>query len=235
MASREPLTSAEQAQLLREISHELRTPLGAAMIWMRIYREGREDGQKSRAITMFEESLGELLQLAHDLSDCSALMESKLELERSPLSLNRLVADVVRGMRPRAERRGIRLEIAGSEQDISVHADRERLGRAFESILGFAVAVHTPESRLAVRMGAEGDEALIEVPLKAVNATALQPLREHLRDGASKLGPSGLTLPIAVELVQLHGGRVTTHSSPEGDSVTIRMPRGDSITPAGRD
>jgi len=225
MAHREPLTSIEQAQLLREISHELRTPLGAAMIWIRIYREGRDEGQKTRAISMFEDSLGELLQLAHDLSDCSALMESKLELELSPIALNRLVADVVRGMRPRAERRGIRLEIETGDEDIPIRADRERLGRAFESILSYAVAVQAPESRLAVTLELDGDDALVRVPLKATNAGALQPLRDHLRDGASKLGPSGLTLPIAVELIHLHGGKVVAVSAPDGDHVLMRIRR----------
>jgi len=238
MAHREPLTAVEQAQLLREISHELRTPLGAAMIWIRIYREGREDAQKTRAISMFEDSLSELLQLAQDLSDCSALMESRLALERSPLSLNRLVSDLARGLAPRAEGRGIRLEIASDAEEISVEADRERLGRALDSILRFAVTVHTPDSSLAIGLAAEDDCAVLQVPLKAANMAALKPLGEHLREGASKLGPSGLTLPIAVELIQLHGGTVEGTTSADGDQVRVRIPiRSDAAdaTPDGRD
>ena len=223
---REPLTSLEQGQLLREISHELRTPLGAAMLWIRIFREGRDEAQKERALSMFEDSLGELLQLAHDLSDCSALMESRLELELGPISLNRLVADVVRSMRARAERRGIRLEIDADEEEIPIRADHERLGRALEAIMAYSIACRPQESTLKVTLRSDGEHVLIKMPLSLANGSSLQPLRNHLRDGVSRVGPSGLTLPVAVEMVQLHGGAVSLTSGNDGEHVVMQIRRG---------
>ena len=225
-AQPEPLTPTELGQLLREISHELRTPLGAAMIWIRIFHDGKEEAQRARAMVMFEESLNELLQLAHDLSDCSALIESKLELERTPMALNRLIAEIVKRLRPRAERRGIQLEIENdSESDIVIQGDHERLGRSFEAILGYAMTCRTPESRLPVRLDTLGDVVRLTIPLAAASATALQTLRSHLRDGAARFGSSGLTLPIAVELVRLHGGAVEVGTGPDGDQVVLTLRR----------
>src|SRR5437016_12718233 len=196
------------------------------MLWIRIFREGRDEIQKDRALSMFEDSLGELLQLAHDLSDCSALMESRLELELAPISLNRLVADIVRSMRPRAERRGIRLEIDVDEEEIPIRADHERLGRALEAIVAYSVACRTPETRLSIIVRSDGEHVMIKAPLSHANGSALLPLRDHLRDGVSKLGPSGPTLPVAVEMIQLHGGAVTLTSGPDGEHVAMQIRRG---------
>ncbi len=225
-APREPLTAQEQAQLLREISHELRTPLGAAMLWIRIFREGRDQAQKDRALSMFEDSLGELLQLAHDLSDCSALMESRLELELGPISLNRLVADVVRSLRPRAERHGITLEVDADEEEIPIRADHARLGRALKAIVGYSIACRSPETPLVITVRSDGEHVMLKVPLSLANGSVLQPVRDHLRGGMSNLGPSGLTLPVAVELIQLHGGAVTLTSGPDEDQVVMQIRRG---------
>jgi two-component system, sensor histidine kinase and response regulator len=223
MTRREPFTATEQAQLLREVSHELRTPLGAAMIWLRIYHETPDSEQKSRAISMIEDSLGELLQMAQDLSDCSALIESRLELESSPTTLNQLVGDLTRGLQPKAAQRNIALELDPGTAELPVQIDRMRLGRALGSILGYAIAVHAPETRMTIALERDGGDAVLRVPMSEGTAGALVPLRDHLRDGTGQFGASGLTLPIAVELIQLHGGAIH-RATPDRPSVEVRLP-----------
>jgi signal transduction histidine kinase len=223
MTRREPLTSAEQAQFLREVSHELRTPLGAAMIWLRIYRETPDSEQKSRAISMIEDSLGELLQMAQDLSDCSALMESRLELDSNPGTLDQLVGDLTRGLQAKAAQRNIALELDPGSAELPIQIDRARLSRALGAILSYAIAVHPAETSMTVALERDGEDAVLRVPMSDGNAGALVPLRDHLRDGTRQLGPSGLTLPIAVELIQVHGGAIRP-ATPDRPWVEVRLP-----------
>lgn len=223
MAPREPLTAAEQSQLLRELSHEMRTPLGAAMIWLRIFQDSPEPAQKLRAMVLIEESLGELNQMAQDVSDCAALMESRLELDLGPTTLDQVLSGPVRSLQSKAASREVTLELDTGPEPLPVRVDRARLSRALGSILAYAIVMHGAGAPMTVGLERSGGDAVVRIPMAATAAAALVPLRDHLRDGLEQSGPSGLALPIAVETIRLHRGTI----EPAGDAVRIRIPRGD--------
>ncbi len=226
----------QMRQLVANVSHDLKTPLTSILGFSQALRDGRtDDGEDARRMggVIYDEAT-RLSSRLDDLLYISELESGQTLLQRDEIDVRRLVESEVGRIEPEVTARDVGLGVDLPE-DITVNGDGAKLERAFENVLDNA-AKYTPSGgeirvRAYVEPGAPG-RACVEVANTATNITdeELPRLfdRFYRRERTGKReGPSrgsGLGLPIARDLVELHGGTLTA-SLNEGEIVfTIRLP-----------
>src|SRR6185295_5864645 len=109
----EARAEAEQAnrtkdEFLATLSHELRTPLSAILGWSHLVRTGKlDEPQMSRAFETIERNARSQSPLIDDLLDVSRIITGKLQIEPRSVDLCTVIEDVIEGVQPAVEAKGI--------------------------------------------------------------------------------------------------------------------------------
>ncbi|WP_421843993.1 sensor histidine kinase [Mycobacterium sp.] len=230
--------SAEQARssenrmrrFITDASHELRTPLTTIRGFAELYRQGaaRDVGV---LMSRIESEAGRMGLLVDDLL-LLARLDAQRPLERHRVDLLVLGSDAVHNARAMDPARTITLEVLDGPGTPEVLGDEHRLRQVLSNLVANALQ-HTPESAdVTVRVGTEGDDAVLEVSDKGPGMSqedALRAFERFYRTDSSRArtsGGTGLGLSIVDSLVQAHGGAVTVTTAPgEGCCFRVTLPR----------
>jgi signal transduction histidine kinase/DNA-binding response OmpR family regulator len=226
--------SEAKSDFLASMSHELRTPLSAILGFSDLMRrEPAEAGNVAVPLEWVEHVHrgGEhLLALINDVLDLAKVEAGRLELDRQPLDIGQLGAEVVSGLRPLADRK--RLELASAIGDVEISADRGRLRQILYNLLSNAIK-YTPEGG-SVRVETElrGGETRISVVDTGIgidpsdHAAVFEEFRQVGAAGERQPG-TGLGLALTRRLVEAHDGRIELRSARgEGSTFTVILPGG---------
>lgn len=112
--------SSAKDQFLAVLSHELRTPLTSILGWTQMLRT-RNFNEKTTKIALetIERNACLQKQLIEDLLDISWILQGKLTLKLSPMSLVGVIEAAIRSVQAIAEEKSIHLELAFSDDDSS--------------------------------------------------------------------------------------------------------------------
>ena len=212
-------------QFIATVSHELRTPLNGITGMVDLLLDtGLTPSQREYATTI--QSSSEVLRaLIEDILDFSRLEVGKLRLQLGDFDLRSVLRDVVDLLRPRAEARGLTLDLAVDEGvPVRLRGDSIRLYQVLINLVGNAVKF-TLEGGVKVRVSSPGDgEAGVtlrfEVQDTGVGIEA--GARERLFEPFYQVDPSssrrfegtGLGLAITHQLVVLMQGEMGVESEP---------------------
>jgi signal transduction histidine kinase len=204
---------AAQRRFLQDAAHQLRTPITIALGHAELLA-GAVSGEQE--IEDIEVVIGELNRLRH-ISERMLIIAAAGDpafLHSEPVALDRLIAQLLRRWRPTAER-SWRI---GQLDQVTVQADRERLGLALDALLENAVR-HTGSGdaiQLSVMRDYPGMPARIVVADAGTGIPADQlPFifdRFRTRDDGQSRG-TGLGLSLVRAVARAHGGEVTVRST----------------------
>src|SRR5204862_2933124 len=128
------------------LGHELRNPLAAissaATVLQRL--APMEPGLASRAVEIVARQSRQLTRMIEDLLDVSRISTGKLQLRRTSIELQPVVAQAVEAVRPHIESRGHDLAVSLPTAPIVLDADPSRLAQLLTNLLDNA-AKYTPE------------------------------------------------------------------------------------------
>jgi two-component system CheB/CheR fusion protein len=221
-------------QFLANVSHELRTPLSAILLWAKMLRasgaappEQRQEGLET--IARAAESQRELIE---DLLDTSRIVSGKLRLDVRAVDLPTLVREAVEIARPAATAKRVELAVDVHAEDDGVRADPDRLRQVLWNLLNNAVKFTPAGGRVDISTRRTGDEVEVIVTDtgRGIAADQLPHVFERFWQAESAArqtkGGLGLGLPIAKQLVELHGGTIEVHSDGpgQGSRFHIRLP-----------
>ncbi len=171
-----------------------------------------------------------LLAIINDILDLSKVEAGRLELQETTVALAELLEACRRMVVERADAAGVRLEVQPT--DVAVRADELRLKQVLLNLLSNAVKFTPKGGRVSVATAITGTGDLaIAVTDTGIGMRpediprALEPFGQ-IEDGAkgSRQG-TGLGLPLAVCLTELHHGHIAIDSMPgRGTTVTVTLP-----------
>jgi signal transduction histidine kinase len=225
-------------ELTAAISHDLRTPLASVRAMVEALSDGlvEDRGEVERYLGTMHREIDRLSRMLDDLFELAQIDAGALRLERRPLSLAEIAADVGDAMQAQAQRAGVRLDVEAAELLPLLDLDGARMERAVANLLRNAIE-HTPRGgAIRVRADATAGEVTVSVEdtgegiapedLERVWEPFYRGDRSRQRGAASGDG-AGLGLSIVRGIVEAHGGRVTARSAPgAGATFTIHLPRG---------
>jgi two-component system, cell cycle sensor histidine kinase PleC len=249
-AEREQAAARDQAELanrsktefLATMSHELRTPLNAIIGFSQVMA-----GEMLGPITTQKyvgyardvlASAEHLLGIINDILDVSKLEAGRLELTEETVELDQLVADVLRLVEAKARAGEIRLDLRSEGTLPRLIGDPRKIKQIVLNVVSNAVKFSHPGGEIEIVLRLRGGAIVVAVIDHGIGMDAQEVALASTRFGqvASSLNRrhagTGLGLPLAIGLVELHGGTLTIESTKgSGTTVTIAFPPDRSETP----
>ena len=207
-------------EFLSLLSHELRTPLSAILGWSKALLLGRSDpASVERGLQAIARNATAQARLIDDVFDINRLVSGQIRLERQRFDPAEVVAAAVAAARPSVEAKGIRLTERLTPMPGAVSGERVRLQQIVANLLSNAVKFTPRDGWIEVEL--RRVDAQVEIVVRdggfGVEAALLPRLFDRFREtgAAAPAGQGlGLGLPIAWQLVALHGGSI--HATSEG-------------------
>jgi len=222
-----------RSEFFVSLSHELRTPLNAIIGYADLLKAGIGPPETaSEYAAAISEAGWHMLTLLNDILEFSRLEAGEMSLSWREVALPRVVEEAMRMVRGFARTHDVRLvqEIAPGEY--TVRGDAVRLKQVLLNLLSNAIKFTRPGGTVHARLsGDAGGRALLEIADTGIGiapadiAKALTPFGQIVpQDGGVREG-TGLGLPIARSLVELHGGTLRIDSQPgRGTTVSVVLP-----------
>lgn len=225
-----------KSQFLANMSHELRTPLNAILGFSEMLTAGFPgplNPKQQGYVANIHQGGGFLLRVINDVLDLAQVDAGKLQLhEEGDVELDRIASACVALLEEQAIIGGVRLSLEIEDHMPSVTADPTRLSQILLNLLSNAVKfTGTGGSVTVVIRRSENGGVLFEVCDTGSGLTgaeielALQRFGQVDGGLARQHNGTGLGLPLARELAELHGGSLSVASEKgRGTTVTVTLP-----------
>ena len=173
-------------------------------------------------------------RIVGELLDISKLDVGKMELKRAELSFRSVVSQALMELAPLAAERNVELESFMPDSELTVNADYDGIARALTNLVGRAINSAGSKGHVSVRVKDIGNEIAVEVQddgpsIKSGELDRIfdrfDRIRMALRSGREQ--ELALGLPIAKELVEMHGGCMwaETPEQGEGNNICFTLPK----------
>jgi len=227
--------SRAKSEFIANMSHELRTPLNAIIGFAEVMRAapyGPLEAHYSDYVQDIESSGRHLLALINDILDLSKIEAGRMDLREEAVDLADLADGCISLLRPRAEQGGLQLVSRLPDSLPEFWLDPLKTRQILLNLLSNAVKFTPAGGRVSIEAvpAADGDW-IVTVADTGIGmsagqiAVAVQPFGQIDNRLSRAHAGTGLGLPLARRLVELHGGTLDLQSAAgQGTQVHIRLP-----------
>ncbi len=220
-------------QFVSNASHELKTPLSTMKILSEtlLYQETCDLEMQKEFLGDITKEIDRLNSIINDLITLVHMDDRGVtKLQPKLVSLDKLVQEAARRLRPLAEGREIALDVAIRDQ-IDTMGDAMKLEQVFYNLIDNAIKYTPTGGKVRVEMARSGKKAVIRVIDTGIGIPKADQL--HVFDRFYRVdkarsrdtGGTGLGLAIVKQIVLLHEGSVTVASEEDkGSTFTVELP-----------
>jgi PAS domain S-box-containing protein len=225
-----------KSEFLTLMSHELRTPLNAVLGFSQILRAesfGPLGNPKYREYVDNIVSSGQhLLELIGNILDLTKFDSGSLLLDEEIVDVGDLVVQMVSILKERALSGGVNLTYDLGDNLLCLRGDPRKLKHILACLIANGIKFTETAGEVSVAVWCREDSGLVvQVRDTGIGmepkdiSKALAPFGQVDSAMTRQYEGSGLGLPLAKALVELHGGSLDLQSNPGvGTTVTIRFP-----------
>ena len=241
-----------KTEFLANMSHELRTPLNAIIGFSELMLsemqqtgpQGHGGGAASEHVDYMQDILNSgrmLLGVGNNILDLSKIEAGAVMLEEQEIDLPRLIRGVLQMMRGWAPVNSSDIQVATERGLARLKADPQRVRQILQNLLSNAVKFSDRSQPIEIAARMEGGRVVLSVKDHGIGMS-----KEEIAVAVSRFGQvespwtrahpgTGLGLPIAIRLAELHGAKLTIASAKGlGTEVSVSFPAERSL-PVGED
>ncbi len=234
---------AEQAnraksQFLANMSHELRTPLNAIIGFSDMIHSQQFGSVGNPRYLDYVKDINKsghhLLSIINDILDLSKIEAGRASVQdEEEFNVAAVLDATMRMMRPLADREGVLLETSLESRDLRLIAVERMVCQILLNLLSNAVKFTPPGGRVVLSALRNAEGAL----LVAVSDTGLGMTPQEIKIALTPFGQiqnaqsrrhagTGLGLPLAKAMIEMHGGSLRVASAPgQGTTISLLFPR----------
>jgi signal transduction histidine kinase len=228
--------SRAKSEFLANMSHELRTPLNAVIGFSELMQTQSLGPLGSPRYVEYASDISasgrHLLQLIDEILDLSKVEAGAMHLSEQTCDVAELLDSSVRIAGARARQAGIEMRVEVESGLPPVRGDDLKIRQVLLNLLSNAVKFTPPGGTISIRAGRDGTGGLrIAVTDTGIGIApadlerVMQPFVQVESASTRSRGGTGLGLPLARRLAELHGGTVTLESHPgAGTTAVLRVP-----------
>ncbi len=232
--TREVEADRSRSDFVSNVSHELRLPLTAIKGYCDLLlRDAAEslDEEQLRFLQIVQSNANHLVALVNDLLDISRVESYRMELNIAPVQMEAIIRDIAARIKPQCDQKRLRLMVEIAPNVGTVLGDRNRLSQVVANLANHACRC-TPEGGcVTLALSRSDDGVRVDVSDTGGGIAPEDRARIFQRfyrtTGAPTRGAygTGLELPVAKVLVEMHGGRLWVDSEPgRGSTFSLVLP-----------
>lgn len=218
-------------QFVADASHELRTPLASIRGYAELVRRVPDEVPPDvlRAMDRVESEARRMTSLVEDLL-LLARLDAGRPLDRAPVDLASLAADLVADAHVAGPDHRWRLEVPETADDLVVTGDDGALRQVLANLLSNA-RVHTPAGTTVTTSVAPAGAGAVTIAVHddgpGIDPELVGRLFDRFARGDAARSPgtgTGLGLSIAKAVVDAHGGTITADGTPGATTLVVTLP-----------
>jgi two-component system cell cycle sensor histidine kinase PleC len=225
-----------KSEFISNMSHELRTPLNTVLGFSKLLKQHGErkldDAEIVQYATLINDSANRLLDVINDILDISKMRSGTYALDAYEVEIGEIVRDCVEEAEAAAAEAGVSLTHRIAFSLPLVKGNETKLKQVFKNLINNAVKFTRKGGSIVVEVLEQGDGRVMAVIRDSGVGMTPEEIRVALEpfgqvDGAKTRWRegTGLGLPIAKSLVELHGGELLiTSVKDKGTDVTVLLP-----------
>lgn len=211
-----------RSEFLANVSHELRTPIFSIQGFIETLIDGAiEDPKVNREFLQKAYEHSERLNtLLNDLIEISRIESGEMRMSFRYFNISEFLKNVAEEMRPKAEKKSIKLKAAVDSTEMLVLGDKERLRQVLSNLIDNSIK-YTDEGG-AIEVGFSVLPNSVRVYVKD-NGSGIG--KEHLgriferfyrvdKDRSRSVGGTGLGLAIVKHIIEAHNSKIEVTSEP---------------------
>jgi len=239
-------SSRAKSEFLANMSHELRTPLNAIIGFSEILKQEAlgplgHDSYRNYVGDIHDSGI-HLLRIINDILDLSKVEVGKLTINETPFDPREVVESCLRIVRERAATNGVDLIANFASNLPTLNADERMVKQILLNLLSNAVKFTNRGGSVSISVACDTDDGVtMRVADTGIGIApedierAMQPFVQIDSSLQRKFSGTGLGLPLARSMVELHGGKFAIESAVgQGTAITVSFPPARSLrsTPA---
>ncbi|WP_245829765.1 PAS domain-containing sensor histidine kinase [Thalassospira alkalitolerans] len=228
-------SNASKSDFIANMGHELRTPLNAIIGNSELIAHGvlgdLPDGYRDCGRDVHEAGT-HLLELVNNVLDVSKLSNGSMALQLSEEDVVSVTQEAAKLVRDDIKKRHHKLTLDLPSKPLVMQCDRLKLKQILINILSNAAKFTPDHGKISISLKAHDDEISFAVQDNGVGMSpndiprALARFSQLHPTGVKESAGTGLGLPLAKLLIELHGGRLSIESDlGKGTTVRIALPR----------
>eukprot|EP00003_Mantamonas_plastica_P004217 TRINITY_DN13334_c0_g1_i1.p1 TRINITY_DN13334_c0_g1~~TRINITY_DN13334_c0_g1_i1.p1 ORF type:complete len:376 (-),score=52.06 TRINITY_DN13334_c0_g1_i1:339-1466(-) len=227
--------NASKSDFIANMGHELRTPLNAIIGNSELIAKGVlgdiPDGYRDCGRDVYEAGK-HLLELVNNVLDVSKLSAGSMTLQLDDVDLGAVITEAGKLVRGDLIHHGHSLNFDLPQKVVTLRCDKLKLKQILINILSNAAKFTPDGGQIKIGLSMTLDDITIAIEDNGVGMSpndiprALARFSQLHPSGVKESAGTGLGLPLAKLLVELHGGRLSIESAlGKGTTVRITLPR----------
>ena len=234
--TQQKLADRSRSEFIDVATHELRTPLANIQAYAEtLATENVEDTERQKEFcNTINLEAARLSRFIDDLLSISSMEAGAIALKRQEVDTLRLVDETIEKVRPQMVQKEVEFKTIVPAKLPSIYVDKDKISATLINILGNAVKYCEDGGQVVFTISHAGTRILfdIEDDGPGINSEELPKVFEKFFRSSNpeiqKKSGTGLGLPLAREVIDLHGGEIAvTSEMGKGAKFSIILPVSD--------
>jgi two-component system phosphate regulon sensor histidine kinase PhoR len=217
-------------EFISNVSHEIQSPLTSIRGFAQaLENDHLSSEERHRYLSIIQAESTRLSRITEDLLKLATLESEHVKFEPKPYRLDKQIRDLILACEPQWA--GKRIDMDASLEEVSITADEDLLSQVWTNLIQNSIKFTPGGGKVCVELRRQGAKIEFRINDTGLGISAEDQARVFERffkadkARARANGGSGLGLPIAKKIVEMHEGTIDLESKPgEGTTFTISLP-----------